>query len=252
MKKHWILGLLLIGSVVISAQKKPEVEWVSVTGGTFLMGTPTTEAERGTDERQHQVTVSDFKIGKYEVTFEQYDAFCRATKRKFPNDHRWGRGKRPVMNVSWHDAKAFAEWMGCRLPTEAEWEYACRAGTTTAFNTGEIITTKQANFNGNFTYGGSERGKYLVKTQPVGSYEPNAWGIYDMHGNVYDWCSDWYGRYPDSPVTNPQGAAEGKYKVFRGGGWNFLPRIARSGYRDFFFPERSDLHIGFRLVSDSN
>lgn len=250
MRKFRTVTLLLGFVAIVFAQKKPDVEWVTVKGGTFLMGTPVTEAERGTDERQHQVTLRDYKIAKYEVTFEQYDAFCRATKRKMVDDHKWGRGKRPVMNVSWNDAKAFADWMGCRLPTEAEWEYACRAGTKTAYSTGNNITTKQANYNGNFPYKGGEKGKYLRKTQPVGSYEPNPWGIYDMHGNVYEWCSDWYGRYPDSSVENPVGPAEGKYKVYRGGGWNFLARIARSGYRDFYFPDKCDLHIGFRLAAD--
>lgn len=239
-------------SIGLIAQKKPNIEWVDIKGGTFLMGTPTTEAERGGDERQHTVTVGNFKMSKYEVTFDQYEDFCRATKRKVPKDHGWGRGKRPVMNVSWFDAKAFADWMGCRLPTEAEWEYACRAGTTTPFNTGENITTDQANYNGNFPYNKAIKGKYLLKTMPVGSYAPNAWGLYDMHGNVYEWCSDWYGPYNTTVTSNPKGISDGKMKVFRGGGWNFLARICRSGYRDFFYPERSDLHIGFRLVTSSN
>lgn len=233
---------------VMNAQSKTDIEWVNIQGGTFIMGTPTTEAERGSDERQHKVTLSPFSLSKYEVTFDQYDAFCKATKRKRPDDEGWGRGSRPVINVSWFDAKAFAEWAGCRLPTEAEWEYACRAGTTTPFNTGENLKTSQANYNGNFPYKGNAKGKYLKKSMPVGSYEPNAWGLYDMHGNVYEWCSDWYGQYPPVEETNPQGPASGKYKVYRGGGWNFLARISRSGYRDYFFPERCDLHIGFRVA----
>lgn len=249
MKKYFIGILAFCLSLVTSAQDKPEIEWVNIQSGQFVMGTPTTEAERGSDERQHKVKLSSYSLGKYEVTFDQYDAFCKATKRKKPDDEGWGRGKRPVINVSWFDAKAFAEWMGCRLPTEAEWEYACRAGTTTPFNTGENIKTSQANYNGNFPYKGNSKGKYLKKSVPVGSYEPNAWGLYDMHGNVYEWCSDWYGQYAPVEETDPQGAATGKYKIYRGGGWNFLARICRSGYRDYFFPERCDLHIGFRLAS---
>lgn len=250
MKKIIFVVAAIAISVSFFAQSKPQIEWVSVPGGTFTMGTPTTEAERGSDERQHVVTVSDFKISKYEITFEQYDAFCKATKRKKPSDEGWGRKNRPVMNVTWHDAKAFAEWMGCRLPTESEWEYACRANTTTPFNTGENLKTTQANYNGNFPYKNFPRGKYLKKTMPVGSYEPNSFGIYDMHGNVYEWCSDWYGQYPPEAQTDPKGPATGKFKVFRGGGWNFLARICRSGYRDYFYPDRADLHIGIRLVSN--
>ncbi len=251
MRRIQTIAFFVFVAVALFAQKKPIIDWVDVKGGTFMMGTPVTEAERGGDERQHTVTVSDFKLSKYEVTFEQFDAFCKATKRKVPKDQGWGRGNRPVMNVTWFDAKAFADWMGCRLPTEAEWEYACRAGTTTPFNTGENITTKQANFNGNFPYNKGEKGKYLKKTMPVGSYEPNPWGLYDMHGNVYEWCSDWYGQYNTLIIDNPTGVADGKMKVFRGGGWNFLARISRSGYRDFFYPERSDLHIGFRLAASA-
>lgn len=242
-------SILTLGlAFVMNAQSKTDIEWVNIPGGTFIMGTPVTEAERGSDERQHKVTLSSFSLSKYEVTFDQYDAFCKATKRKKPDDEGWGRGRRPVINVSWFDAKAYAEWAGCRLPTEAEWEYACRAGTTTPFNTGENLKTSQANYNGNFPYKGNAKGKYLKKSMPVGSYEPNAWGLYDMHGNVYEWCSDWYGQYAPVEETNPQGPASGKYKVYRGGGWNFLARISRSGYRDYFFPERCDLHIGFRVA----
>ncbi|OIP85236.1 MAG: hypothetical protein AUK44_00290 [Porphyromonadaceae bacterium CG2_30_38_12] len=248
MKQHFFLVALLAFSMGLFAQNKPQIEWVSIAGGTFTMGTPTIEPERGSDERQHQVTLSPYSISIYEVTFQQYDAFCRATKRKKPKDEGWGRGKRPVINVSWADAVAFAEWVGARLPTESEWEYACRAGTTTPFSTGENLKTSQANYNGNFPYNGNSKGKYLRKTMPVGSYEANPWGLYDMHGNVYEWCSDWQGQYPSEPTTDPKGPEKGKFKIYRGGGWNFLARISRSGYRDYFYPDRSDLHIGFRLA----
>ena len=228
---------------------KPPVEWVSVPAGTFTMGSPESEVDRFSDETQHQVTLSAFRMSKYEVTFDQYDAFCASTGRNKPGDEGWGRGRRPVINVSWEDATAFADWMGCRLPTEAEWEYACRAGTTTPFNTGNNLTTDQANYDGRYPYNGNTKGKYQGKTMPVGSYTPNAWGLYDMHGNVWEWCSDWYGNYPKVAQTNPQGPSTSSYRVFRGGSWDFNAQICRSANRDFSTPDNRYDDIGFRLVS---
>ena len=118
-----------------------------------------------------------------------------------------------------------------RLPTEAEWEYACRAGTTTPFHFGETISTDQANYNGNFTYGNGKKGVYRKKTTPVGSFPANAWGLYDMHGNVWQWCQDWYGDYPQKDVVDPQGPEKGEYRVLRGGSWSNDPRYCRSAYR---------------------
>jgi formylglycine-generating enzyme required for sulfatase activity len=190
-------------------------------------------------------------MSKYEITFEQYDAFCAATGRRKPSDYGWGRGNRPVINVDWNDATAFAEWMGCRLPTEAEWEYACRAGTETPFNVGDCLSTFMANYDGNNPYHSCPSGTYLEMTNEVGSYSPNAWGLYDMHGNVYEWCSDWYGDYSSSAQTNPEGPSSGSYRVLRGGGWRFHGRYCRSAYRYYGEPSTRYYNLGFRLVVPS-
>jgi len=229
------------------ATKKTTIEWVSIPAGTFTMGSPPSETGRNNDETQHQVTLSAFKMSRYEVTFEQYDAFCEATGRKKPDDRGWGRGERPVINVSWDDAKAFAGWMGCRLPTEAEWEYACRAGTTTPFNTGNNLTTSQANYNGNYPDNGNAKGEYRAKTLPVGSFSPNNWGLYDMHGNVWEWCSDWYGDYKS--FAQADGSETGSYRVYRGGCWYDTAPYCRAAYRNDRNPGLRGDGLGFRLVS---
>ena len=233
--------------IVKMLTEKPIVEWVSIPAGTFTMGSPQSEWGEWDNETQHQVTLSAFKMSKYEVTFEQYDLFCEATGRNKPSDEGWGRGKRPVINVSWDDATAFAEWLGCRLPTEAEWEYACRAGTTTPFNTGNNLTISQANYFG-FYYNGNPKGEYKSETLPVGSFAPNKWGLYDMHGNVWEWCSDRCGPYSSGSQTNPKGPASGSTRVLRGGSWNDNARFCRSAIRAGNTPERSRNSLGFRLV----
>ncbi len=228
---------------------KPTVQWASIPLGTFIMGSPADEVDRSDDEIEHYVIVSGYKISAYKVTFDQYDAFCEATGRMKPDDSGWGRGKRPVINVSWSDATAFADWMGCRLPTEAEWEYACRAGSTTPFNTGYNLTTDQANYDGNFPYNNNAKGIYRAQNTEVGNFAPNAWGLYDMHGNVYEWCSDWYSDYPSSSQTNPSGPSEGLYRVFRGGRWSSRASSCRSANRSTSDPDDFNNFIGFRIVS---
>ena len=232
------------------AKLKAFIEWATIPAGTFTMGSPPSEVGREAGETKHLVTLAAFKMSKYEVTFEQYDLFCNATGRGRPNDAGWGRGKRPVINVSWNDAVAFADWMGCRLPTEAEWEYACRAGTKTPFNTGDNLTTLQANYNGNYPYSNNAKGEGREKTMLVGSFSPNAWGLYDMHGNVWEWCSDWYDDYSTGAQNDPKGPATGSFRVFRGGSWINGALRCRSAFRiNFGSPVSRNGYMGFRLVS---
>ena len=230
---------------------KPAIKWVSIPAGTFMMGSPADEIDRYDNETQHEVKLSAFKMSAYEVTFEQYDAFCVATKHEKPGDDGWGRGQRPVINVSWDDATAFAKWMGCRLPTEAEWEYACRAGSTAPFNTGENLTTNQANIDGNYPYNKNATGIFREQSTEVGSFAPNAYGLYDMHGNVWEWCRDWYGDYLSTSQSNPTGPTEGSYRVLRGGSWDNYARFCRAALRNESYPvnRACNRYFGFRLVS---
>lgn len=245
-----IFQLCFIGHLL--AQVKPIIEWVNIPAGTFIMGSPLNEIDRCKNETPHQVTLSAFKMSKYEVTFKQYDLFCEATGRAKPRDAGWGRGNRPVINVSWDEANAFASWMGCRLPTEAEWEYACRAGTTTPFNAGSNFTTFHANYNGNYPYNKNKKGKYRAKTLPVGCFPPNVWGLYDMHGNTWEYCSDLYGDYPGELQINPKGPESGSYRVCRGGSCGNYAQFCRSAYRYFFDPDSSNLlGMGIRLVQSN-
>ena len=232
-----------------ASDPKPLIEWVNIPAGTFIMGSPEDEPNRKADETPHRVTLNAFKMSRYEITFEQYDIFCEATGREKPKDEGWGRKKQPVINVSWDDATAFAGWMGCRLPTEAEWEYVCRAGTTTPFNTGNNLTTAQANYNGNFPYNDSPKGEFRARTVPVGSFAPNSWGLYDMHGNIWEWCNDRYGDYPETEQLNPAGPDEGTFRVFRGGGWRNYAQLCRSAFRYKYFPDYRHFNIGFRVCS---
>ena len=230
--------------------KRPTIEWVSIPAGTFTMGSQTSETDRLNDETQHQVTLDAFKMSKYEITFEQYDLFCEETNRTKPSDDDWGRGKLPVIKVSWEDAKAFAEWMGCRLPTEAEWEYACRAGSTTVFSSGDNLTALQANYNASAPYNNNAVGEYKQKTLPGGSFAANAFGLFDMHGNVWEWCSDWHnGAYSKESQTNPKGDAAGYDRVYRGGSWRSDGKDCRSARRNHTIPSTRLNTVGIRLVS---
>lgn len=275
-----IMVILLITTTVFG--QKPTLEWANILAGTFTMGSPAAEVNREDDETQHQVRLNAYKMSKYEITVAQFKAFVDATSYVTDADKgthgisgssiwtgtKWeyiagvnwkcdekgnlrpvAEFNHPVIHVSWNDATAFADWMGCRLPTEAEWEYACRAGTTTPFNTGNNLTTSQANYDRNYPHNNNTKGESRGKILPVGSFSPNAWGLYDMHGNVCEWCSDWYGEYPKIAQTNPNGPSTGGYRVDRGGSWYFNAQFCRSSLRYFNDPDLRHDYIGFRLVS---
>jgi sulfatase modifying factor 1 len=227
---------------------KPIIEWIDIPAGTFLMGSPRNEIHRHPGEFQHKIKLSAFKMSKYAISFQQYDFYCESTGKEKPGDSGWGRDTRPVINVSWYEALEFASWMNCQLPTEAEWEYACRAGTTSPFNTGENLFASQANYNGHYPYNNNAKGIFRGKTTPVGNFTSNAWGLCDMHGNVYEWCHDFNGAYEEFPKKNPTGPRYGDLRVCRGGDWHFFALYCRSACRAYNKPEHKDDNIGFRLV----
>ena len=229
------------------------LEMVEIPGGTFMMGSPANEAERGSDESpQHQVTVPSFSIGKYELTQAQYQAIMGSNPANFKGNNR------PVENVRWGDAVAFCEKLSqrtgkkYRLPSEAEWEYACRAGTTTPFYFGESITPELVNYDGNYSYASASKGQYRQQTTDVGTFPPNAFGLYDMHGNVLEWCQDDYKEnYTNAPID---GSAltilSSAGKLLRGGSWFLNPGACRSAFRDDLNLDLSSFHsyVGFRVV----
>jgi len=232
---------------------KPIIEWVDIPAGTFLMGSPYSDANMYDRKPQHQITLNAFKMSKFAITFEQYDAFCEATKKERPYGNNRGGDKCAVNYVNWYDATAFADWMGCRLPSEAEWEYACRAGTTTPFNTGNVITTAQANFNGASLFNKGGKGENRGFVMEVGSFPPNAWGLYDMHGNVEEWCCDFYktnfdNYFIEEAKCNPQEAPFGSERVFRGGSWLTDERQCKSSACGYMIPFLRSGDLGFRLI----
>ncbi len=227
---------------------KPFIEWVSIPGGTFIMGSPLSEKLRSDDETQHEVTLKAFKISKYEITVEQYKIYCDAKGKELPVDYDEKQPYLPITNISWEEATEFAEWMGCRLPTEAEWEYAARAGSKTPFNVGECLSSSNANFNGDYPYSGCNKSEFIQKILPVGSFPPNKWGLHDMHGNVWEWCSDWYGAYPIEKQIDPTGPSIGEKHIFRGGSYVRSAKYCRSANRNDYYPDYRYFYLGIRLV----
>ena len=234
-----------------------KLEMIAIPGGTFWMGSPANEAERGDNESpQHQVTVPSFFMGKYPLTQAQYQAIMGKNPAYFKGNNR------PVENVSWDDAVRFCQKLSqrtgknYRLPSEAEWEYACRAGTKTPFSFGDNITTDLVNYNGNYPYKSAPKGKYREQTTDVGTFPPtfppNPFGLYDMHGNVWEWCEDdWHENYIDAPTDgsawNSQSGSN--TKLLRGGSWHHDAGYCRSALR---YGDSRDLRCnlcGFRVVS---
>ncbi len=273
---------LLIAAIIFASASASfafsNSDMILVKGGKFLMGSPESENWRSTDETQHEVTLSDFYISRYEVTQSEYEALTGTNPSNFQEG-----GEFPVENISWLDAVRFCNLLsqrenlepvytingnsvtwntqsdGYRLPTEAEWEYACRAGTQTQFNTENSISANEANYYGHYPYEIEENyfsqgnlttkpGIYRGETLRVGSFAPNKLGLYDMHGNVAEWCWDVYGEYDLHDTNNPTGKSSGTRRVNRGGAWNDFAKNMRSAYRAATPQENRSFNLGFRLA----
>lgn len=251
--------------------------FVYISGGTFLMGSPEDEGWRGNDETQHTVTVSDFYMSRFELTQKEYCEVMGENPSNFTGDDL------PVENISWYDAIAYCnarsekegltpvytvdgitvtwnrEANGYRLPTEAEWEYACRAGTSTPFYIAASPSAEEANYYGHYPYGIEDNyfsqgdltvkpGQYRQKTVPVDSFAPNPYGLYNMHGNVSEWVWDFYGTYKTEIQNDPTGSEAGTLRIYRGGGWNDFAKNLRSAYRAAMEPNKGSFNLGMRLV----
>ncbi len=228
-----------------------KMEFVWCPPGEFVMGSPPSETGRFSDETPHWVTLTKgFYLGKFEVTQAQWERVMGA------NPSHYKGADLPVESVSWDDCQEFVKKLGsgARLPTEAEWEYACRAGTTTAWSFGNsVLDAGKYAWYGQWEWDGTKSvkvpgGNAEEKTHQVGQKLPNAWGLYDMHGNVWEWCADWDGAYPKGVVTNPPGAPADSNRVNRGGGWNFSAWFCRSANRYRGAPTLRDVSTGLRVA----
>ena len=270
------VGLVFsLGASSSASQDKPVVNCVGmkfarVPAGRFMMGSPETEPYRDSDETRHEVVITrDFQLGVHEVTQEQYKTVMGKNPSFFSKD---GAGKErvagkpttgdhPVESASWLQAVEFCTKLGAmkqetdemrtyRLPTEAEWEHACRAGSQSAFHYGSDLDSYKANFNGLIyaSYGRPKAGPFFRSPVKIGDYDPNAFGLFDMHGNVQEWCADWYAAYADNPKEDPQGPKEGTERVLRGGGWPHSGKALRAAVRNHLPPGDAVYSAGFRVV----
>jgi formylglycine-generating enzyme required for sulfatase activity len=261
MKKAIFAVIVLTFAVACTAPSNMAL----IQGGTFIMGSPANEVDRDEDEVQHSVTVSTFYMGKYEVRQKEYNEVMGTNPSSFIEDNM------PVEGVNWFNAVEFCNLLsqrdgltpaytvngtdvtwnrsanGYRLPTEAEWEYACRTGTKTPFSTGNNITTKQANYDG-VPYNNNAKGTFRNKTVKVKSFSPNAWGLYNMHGNVWEWCWDLYEEYTGEAQIDPAGASSGFDRTIRGGSWLVHAQFLRSANRFNLSPYNTTNAVGFRLA----
>jgi len=247
--KRWLVALVLAAAVLLgapgySSEPEPAKDLTLDLGGAVTMKLVLIRPGKfmmGEEKDRHEVTLSKpFYMGVTEVTQAQYQAVMGTNPSNFKGETN------PVETVSWNDATEFCKKLSeqtrraVRLPTEAEWEYACRAGTATAFSFGDADSTL-----GDYAWYTSNSGS---TTHPVGQKKPNAWGLYDMHGNVWEWCADWYGDYPKGAVTDPQGPASGTARVLRGGSWGSAPATCRSAHRFYLTPAYRYYYCGFRVV----
>jgi formylglycine-generating enzyme required for sulfatase activity len=224
------------------------LRWIAP--GEFMMGSPENEAERFNNETQHQVILSrGFWLADTACTQALWQTVMGDNPSRFKGE------KRPVERVSWHEVQDFIERLnalaldgGFRLPTEAEWEYACRADTKTAFWFGDQITPEQVNYNGDYPYAGGQKGQYREETVDVKALPCNGWGLYQMHGNVWEWCQDWYGAYPSGTVEDPTGLEEGARRVLRGSSWIDYGGYVRSAHRHHDDPGFRRGNFGCRLA----
>lgn len=246
-----------IATIVSTEAAVIEPEMMRIEPGKFLMGAPTSDADSFDGERpQHEVTINyAFEISKYEVTFNEYDAFANVTKRELPSDSSWGRGKRPVINVSWNDAQAYVKWLSeqkgkkYRLPTEAEWEYAARAGAQTRFWWGKKVGKNNAVCDGCGSQWDNKQ------TAPVGSFKPNPFGLYDTSGNVLEWVQDcWHENYNNAPKDGSAWLEKDDgyclQRVIRSGSWNIPADGVRSAFRLSIDDRVASRDIGFRIARD--
>ena len=295
--KPLLIAMLVVG-IAFSCKKSgtnitptpidPLQNFVLIPATTsFMMGSPATEVERGSDETQHEVALSAFYMSKYELSIGEVKAFLAsqdtiylpAGQKNIVNYYNTGWGetdKSPITNISWNVAVRYCNFRskqarldtcyifnpdgsinncdftkkGYRLPTEAEWEHACRGGTNTPFASGNDITTAQANYDGNYPYNGNSKGASLQKTVPIdtATYYKNAFGLEHMHGNVREWCYDWGATYPTTKQTNYTGPKTGSHRISRGGSWASRAGHLRSAYRRLDPPNFRYYHIGFRLA----